>query len=89
MRKDVLVAHIEHMHQRFNEVPEFFLYAHSCQGIAFGDSLRSGDTPRLEATPDTRGSLQLPKSTSRLFYRGEADFSHSEIVKLQVAGTHL
>ena len=27
MRKDVLVAHIEHMHQRFNEVPEFFLYA--------------------------------------------------------------
>ena len=25
--KDVLVAHIEHMHQRFNEVPEFFLYA--------------------------------------------------------------
>ena len=27
VRKDVLVAHIEHMHQRFNEVPEFFLYA--------------------------------------------------------------
>ena len=25
-------------------MPEFFLYAHSCQGIAFGDSLRSGDT---------------------------------------------
>ena len=27
VRKDVLVAHIEHMHQRFSEVPEFFLYA--------------------------------------------------------------
>ena len=27
VRKDVLVAHIEHMHQRFNDVPEFFLYA--------------------------------------------------------------
>jgi len=27
VRKDVLVAHIERMHQRFNDVPEFFLYA--------------------------------------------------------------
>ena len=27
VRKDVLVAHIEQMHQRFNDVPEFFLYA--------------------------------------------------------------
>jgi len=25
-RKDVLVAHIERMHQRFTDVPEFFLY---------------------------------------------------------------
>jgi len=27
VRKNVLVSHIEHMHQRFNDVPEFFLYA--------------------------------------------------------------
>ena len=27
VKKEVLVAHIERMHQRFNEVPEFFLYA--------------------------------------------------------------
>ena len=44
---------------------------------------RPSRTPRLEATPDTRGSLQLPKSTSRLYYRGEVNFSHSKIVKLQ------
>lgn len=27
VRKDVLVDHLEHMHQRLNDVPEFFLYA--------------------------------------------------------------
>ena len=39
--------------------------------------------PRLGAMPDARGPLQLAKSTSPLYYRGKADFSHSKIVKLQ------
>ena len=39
------------------------------------------ELPRFGAAPDARGPLQLSKSTAPLFYLGEADFSHSEIVK--------
>ena len=66
VRKDVLVAHIERMHQRFNDVPEFFLYA-LADGIrrAFSHygswKSRSATKPKLpdDGQPDLPGWDEL------------------------------
>ena len=66
VRKDVLVAHIERMHQRFNDVPEFFLYA-LADGIRRAFSRygswksRSATKPKLpdDGQPDLPGWDEL------------------------------
>ena len=58
VRKDVLVDHIEHMHQRFNEVPDFFLYALAA-GIrrAFARYGRWTPPPTRKEKPDPQPDL--------------------------------
>ena len=60
------------MHQRFNEVPDFFLYALSCQGIAFGDPLRSDDT----AAGIKRASVRYGRPFSSSSQHGDAHRVH-------------
>ena len=66
VRKDVLGAHIERMHQRFNDVPEFFHYGLTASALLrpLSSMCRSARTPALcrrrdDGQPDLPGCDEL------------------------------